>query len=182
MYGVVLDKLDIENDAEILYRIMTSEEQCLFSTKLNLCTKDAFLKWFLNRLGRDFHDFLMVRLTSNGETAGYVHNYDFSLTHQTCKLVVYILPAFQNTGLGGMAAVLFLKTLFEKYPLRKVYSTVYSYNQKSLENNRRAGFLEEGVLLDYRYYDGTFHNLHYFSVTREYFEKNFRKLVRSCSA
>ena len=51
-----------------------------------------------------------------------------------------------------------------------MYSTVYSYNRKSIENNIAAGLTEEGVISDFRYHNGKYHGLHIFSITREEFD------------
>lgn len=178
MEGVRLKQVDISHDIRFLYDIMNAEDQYLYSTKLKFYAIEQFEKWFINRMYDDFHDFFIVYETGTSKAIGYVHNYDFSLVDGHCKLVVYILSEYRKTGLGGIAAVTFMKQLFLRYPLRKLYSTVYEYNSESLQSNLAAGFEVEGMLKDYRYFNGRYYGLYYLSISKDKFEKTIGKLVR----
>ena len=174
----VLSRIAVPDDIDFLYQAMTADDQYLYSTKLKFGSIQAFEQWLVCRLRGDFHDFYIVTDAKTKQKVGYVHNYDFSLRDGHCKLVVYICPAFRKTGVGAVAAVHFVARLFERYPLRKLYSTIYDYNRESLKSNLAAGFAEEGVLRDYRYYDGTAHSIHYLSLSRDAFETRMKKWVK----
>ncbi|MBQ9227744.1 MAG: GNAT family N-acetyltransferase [Eubacterium sp.] len=174
--SVSLEPLCWEKDLAALYRYMTTEEQYLFSTKVLHLSPQRFEEWLAAKLDSDFHDFYMVRGT-DGTTVGYVHNYGFSTVNRHCKLVTYIVPEQRQYGLGAQATVLFMDNLFRRYPLEKLYSTVYAYNEESLQCNRRAGFVYEGTLKDFRYYDGKHWPLAYFSITREQFYHRFGRFL-----
>lgn len=178
MNGIKLDFIKIPDDIPFLYKTMLSEDQYLYSTKLRFYSIQTFQHWLECRLGRDFHDFYIIRDSSGLSQIGYVHNYDFSLIDGHCKLVVYIISKYRETGFGGIAAIEFMKTLFFLYPLRKLFSTIYEYNKESLKSNLAAGFELEGIIKDYRYFDGKYHNIYYLSIEKEKFEKTIGKLVK----
>lgn len=171
MQPCVLCHVMLPDDIDFLYSTMTADDQYLFSTKIRFWTVQAFEQWLICRLRGDFHDFFIVKHRRTNIKIGYVYNYDFSLQHGHCKLVVYIKPEFRKTGMGAFAAVGFVSYLFQTYPLRKLYSTIYEYNYESLKSNRAAGFVEEGVLKEYRYYDGKIHDIHYLSLSRQTYEQ-----------
>lgn len=170
MFGCKLVSVDLDKTSGVLYNMMTSDNQYLYSTKINFIDIEDFRSWLRNRLEYDFHDFYLIVNASQTIVYGYVHNYDFSLINENCKLVVNIFPEFQDLAIGSIAAFEFIDKLFRQYPLKKVYSTVYSYNRKSIENNIAAGLTEEGVISDFRYHNGKYHGLHIFSITREKFD------------
>ena len=174
----ILECVNIPNDIPFLFAAMTAEDQYLYSTKLSFFSIQDFERWFCCRIKNEFHDFLIVKDAHSLKALGYVHNYDFSLIHGHCKMVVYIIPERRETGIGGIAAITFMKELFSAYPIRKIYSTVYDYNKESLRSNFNAGFIEEGTLKDYRYYDGNYHSIHYLSMSREQFERTISKFVK----
>lgn len=174
--SISLTKISSRDDIHFLYKSMTSSDQYLYSTKIRYNSEHSFEQWILNQLNGNFHDFYLVEDKKCGRI-GFVHNYDFSLLNGHCKLVVYISPTFREFGVGGIAAIMFMKKLFKDYPLRKLYTTVYDYNNESLQSNLRAGFQEEGVLKHYRYYSGHYYDIHYLSMTREKFESTIGKLV-----
>lgn len=178
----ILDSVILPRDTHFLYEIISSEDQYLYSTKLRFYSEQNFEQWLYQRLNHDFHDFYIIRDTHSSSIFGYVHNYDFSLTDGHCKLVVCIAPKFRATGIGSVAAILFMQQLFDMYPLRKLYSTIYDYNRESLRSNLAAGFTLEGTIQEYRYFNGKFHDMHYLSISREQFKKTLGKLVGPCFA
>ena len=178
MVGCTLEPLNVPSDIHFLYGIMKADDQYLYSTKLCFHTEQDFAHWLLDRLNYDFHDFYIVKDSHTLKSLGYVHNYDFSLVDGHCKIVVYIIPEYRETGVGGIAAITFMKKIFSIYPLRKLYSTIYDYNKESLQSNLAAGFREEGVIREYRYYDGVYHSIHYLSMTKQLFENTIGKLVK----
>jgi RimJ/RimL family protein N-acetyltransferase len=101
---------------------------------------------------------------------GYVHNYDFSMRDGRCKLVVFIDESYREFGIGAIAAISFMRKLFDDYPIRRMYLDIYDYNKESLVSNLKAGFKEEGVIKNYRYHDGSFYDLHILSMDRKTFE------------
>ena len=178
MQPCVLSHVVFPKDLEFLYETMTADDQYLFSTKLKFWSIHAFEQWIMFKLKMDFHDFFIIKDRSNDRKIGYAYNYDFSLKHGHCKLVIYIVPEHREKSIGAFAAIEFISYLFENYPLRKLYSTIYAYNSESLKSNLAAGFVEEGILKEYRYYDGEMHNIHYLSLSRQAYEQNMRKWVK----
>lgn len=175
--GFEFCSLESKIDMDFLYSAFNAEDQFLYSTNLHFNTKQEFEIWIQERLSREFHDFFLIRDAIRDNLIGYVHNYDFSLIDGHCKLSIYIDGEYRKTGIGGFVMVKFLNYLFTKYPLRKVYSTIYDYNYESLTSNLAAGFVEEGVINEYRYHDGKNYAIHYLSMSYNQFN-NIRKLVK----
>ncbi len=164
-------KPDMERDLRPLFLMMTDDDQYLFSTRVLCNTERDFSSWLADRLRGDFHDFYVITASNAPTPIGFAYDYDFSLRDGHCKLCVYVSKEYRTIGLGGIAAVSFMDLLFNTYPIRKVYSTIYEYNQQSLQSNLRFGFIKEGTLEKFRYHNGQYHNLHYLSLSRQQFEK-----------
>ncbi|MBQ9415094.1 MAG: GNAT family N-acetyltransferase [Clostridia bacterium] len=167
----------IVTDSEIynLYTMMNDKDQYLYSVRMQHNSEAAFAQWLHDRLNMDFHDFDLVYLESVECPVGFVYNYDFDLKNGHCKIVVYIKEEYRHTGIGAYSALAFVKNLFRDYPLRKIYSTVYSYNSQSIENHKRVGFDVEGVFKEYRFFKGTFYDMMYLSIKREVFLKRMEE-------
>ena len=178
MTGLVLRKVVLHRDLTDLYRMMISDDQHLFSVKITANSEQQFNDWLCERLKYDFHDFFIIANENNDQAIGYAHNYDFSLQNGHCKVAVYLSPEHRDSGIGGFGGIMFMDHIFQTYPLRKLYTAVYSYNKRSLTNNRNAGFVEEGNLEQYRYYDGTYHSLHILSIKREDFYQRFGGVLK----
>lgn len=169
---IVLRRVDIRKDMPILYDYMCGDDQYLFSSSQHFNNENHFSRWFEEKSITSFHDFRVIE-TINGMVLGYIHNYDFILNDGHCKITTYIRQDKRNLGFGALATVSFLDYLFSEYPLRKVYSTVYGYNTNSLQANIDFGFKKEGILSEYRYYDGKYYDLIYYSINRQDFYTNY---------
>ena len=168
-----------EKETELLYYwMMDPDDQNLFSSTININGESLFRNWLQENMIMGFHDFFMIKNEEN-HSIGYVHNYDYSEVDGFCYICVYIAKEFRNTGIGGVAAIKFMKLLFEMYPLRKIYLTVYGYTLQSLNSNRKAGFTEEGKLKQAKFLNGVYYDIHYLSMSRTVFNKTLRKLVSS---
>lgn len=119
----------------------------------------------------------------NGETIGFTYSYDFFQYDNHCKMALCLFDKYQNKGYGVIAALKMLDYLFSIYPLNQVFTTVFDYNKNSLNLNMKGGFKEAGVLPNYIFYKGAYHNLHYLYIKRGNFEKkkeHYSKLIKSC--
>lgn len=181
MNGFIIRKCCSRLDVTHLYEMMMSEDQYLFSTKITINSEDCFSNWLLEHMESDFHDFFVIADVDKNAPIGYVHNYDFSLQNGNCKIVVYIDAAYRSTGLGGYCAIKFMDYLFSEYPIRKIYVMIYAYNSDSLDSNLKAGFIEEGILKKYRYYNGMFYDLHILSMDRERFYNTLQGVINNKS-
>lgn len=166
---ISLRAINNSSDLSCLYTLMCGDDQYLYSVKMHHKSEGLFFQWLNGKLNNEFHDFYLICIDSIDSPIGFVHDYDFDLKNGHCKTVVYISQTYRNTGIGSFAALTFLKKLFQNYPIRKVYSTVYSFNSSSLENHKRAGFMLEGCLNDYKYWNGKYYPMFYLSITRDVF-------------
>lgn len=175
MERIKLRRYTPSRDLSHLYYFHTQDDLPLYSTQLCFNTEQQFNNWLQLRLRNDFHDFFMIDM--NKETIGFVYNYCFSPIDGHCKIAVYIDASYRKFGIGALAAIHFMDYLFSTYSIRKIYLTIYDYNEQSLKSNLQAGFISEGCLKQYRYLDGKFFDLHYLSISREKFQNSLRKLV-----
>lgn len=173
MEYISLRRFCVKEHLGYLYNMMCSDEQYLFSSKMDFNNIDTFQRWIMTQLNTNFHDLYMVYIKGKLHPIGFVHDYEFWLNHGHCKISVYVAPKYRKIGIGSFAAIQFIDCLFRQYVLRKIYMMIYEYNMVSLECNKNAGFTLEGVLHQYRYYNGKLHDLYILSVDREDFYNKF---------
>ena len=172
---ITLENLEFEKDMHELFEYICNGEQFLFSTRLGFNSEGEFSEWIKNRINSEFHDFFMIKKAE--KNIGYVHNYDFNLNDGHCKITVFVEQSYRKLGLGGIATIMFMDYLFKQYPFNKIYIDIYEYNEESLMSNMKAGFEEEGILKEYRYYSGKYYDMHILSMGKEKFNKTLRELV-----
>jgi RimJ/RimL family protein N-acetyltransferase len=154
---------------------MEHNEQYLFSNKIVINSIQDFESWFINNIHGYYHDFYIAECSN--AVVGFAYTYEFRPFDLNCKICVYIKSEFQTTGMGGIVAITFINELFTGYPLKKVYAPIFGYNKQSLMSNLQAGFVEEGVLKEYRYHNGFFYDLHLLSMYRETFYDRWKQFI-----
>lgn len=155
---------------EALYAMMMGpDEQMLFMATARCCSLKEFDNWIERRMHDTYHDFFMIKYDDEQRAIGFVYAAEMRVLDGHCKITTFLLPEERNMGIGALVTITFLRYLFDTYPLRKVFTDVYDYNVDSLRNHRDANFQEEGLLKEYRFYAGKYHDLHVFSLSRDYF-------------
>lgn len=162
-----------------LYYVMTNvNEQMFFHSKTVFNSNVDYEQWLLGQMKYHYHDFYILEDSDNdSKFAGFMYSYDFRLNDGHCMICVYLTPEYRNVGYGAYAGIKFIKEIFQEYPVRKIYLTIYDYNKQSLQSNLSAGFTEEGCLKEYRYYDGKYWDMHFLAITRETFNNMMKHLA-----
>ncbi len=159
---------DPARDYGSVYRLFTDPDvNPLILFKPDHNDSVSFRKWLDESLCTTMNDFMVFY--QEKEFLWIAYSYQFSPLDGHCRFTSAVQPEFQNTGVGALIAFQFLDHMFKHYPLRKIYFHVYSYNQHSLDCVRMLTDREEGILREYHYYDGAYHDLHIFAVTRQQF-------------
>lgn len=164
-----LCNVKISSDLSYIYQVMCNyEQQCLFSKSQTIRFFEDFERIFIDELRSFYHLFKVVK-NEKKEIIGFVYSYNYRETDGHCSIVTYVDERYQATGAGIEASMMFIKMLFKQYPLRKIYTQVYEYNEQSLICNQKAGFQEEGCYKEYRFHNGEYWDMHILSMTRDAF-------------
>ncbi len=173
-----LRKFNFRNDIQELFDIMMDPDyQMLFHRKFTINTLPEFDAWLQGNFKGNFHEFNVVSDQNGIGMLGFVYSYDYSPVDCNCKFVLTLKKEFLETGLGVWVGIRFLDMLFKDYPMKKVFSLVYDYNQESLNSQLQAGFKKEGCFFECRYYDGKFYDLHILSMDRKTFYDRYGKIL-----
>lgn len=80
-------------------------------------------------------------------------------------------PAYRGRGLGTEALIMLLRYGFHHLGLNRIWSAAVIENEPSLESNDRVGMNREGVLQDFVWADGRFHDAISLSMLRRQFDE-----------
>lgn len=167
-----------EKHLRVLYQIMMDpEEQHLFLNHHTCNSLKEFDAWLDGRLRDFYHEFFLIE-DENDIIAGIIYSYKFSPENGHCNVSIYIRPEYQGSGLGASAGLLFLDFLFRNYSLRRVNTEIYAYNKQSLDSQKSCGFEITGEIPEYRYYDGSYHDLILMTIRRGDFYNKCSAFIR----
>ena len=162
-------QFEYKNDIDWLYNVYSNpQETMMFLHDFRFSTREEFEKVFLQRVLNDYYSFLVI-CDNDGTPLGIVYGHDYSANDLHIKFSLYVLPKYRSLGVGAIAAIYFVDSVFKTLPVRKVYETVFEDNKVSLKNNLQAGFVREATLKEYLFVNGKFCDLIYLSVTRKRF-------------
>ncbi len=178
MLKVSFRRFDYERDLRRLFDFMMKEEnQILFSHSYQVHNLPMFESWISEKFAKnEYHDFFMIE-DSLGRTVGFTFSYDFFSYDAHCKFTLCLYEEYQNRGLGTVAAVKMMDYLFCKYPLNRIFISVFDYNTNSMEINLKGGFEEVALLPEYRFYAGKYHSLHILTISRVKFYGKHKRIL-----
>ena len=159
-----------------MYEIYGDQEQRVnILPKKSYITMDQFEINFKRHIESKYTEFKIIKDDSH-DFIGFLIAYDYMRDDSHMKVTVYVKPEFQYGAYGLIAAVKFIDFLFKFYNLNKIFTEVYDFNEPSLKLHKTFGFVEEGRLKEYKYYNGKLHDMLIFAVTREDFYERIKKL------
>ena len=180
MAGLSFRAFDPEQDAALMFDLYRDPyEQALFAQRVPITTLVEFSEWLDGNMRGNYHEFRVIADEETRELAGFTFAYDYHPFDLHCKVCVYMRPEWRGSGAAGLMGARFMGDLFAAYPLRKIYALVYGYNEESLRSNLAAGFVEEGVMREYRYLGGAWHDCHILALTKQAYEEGLGKLLGS---
>lgn len=167
-------KFDKNKDLHDLFYVYSNyaEQYKLFSV-MSINSYESFVYLFERQIER-FKEFNIIEVEE--KFAGFVAAYDYKCVDRHIKAMIYIEPKHRFSFIG-MAGVEFANILFQYYSIRKIYTEVYGYNQDSIKYHQNVGFEEECRLKDYKFFDGKYWDVIYFSISRESFYKQNEKIL-----
>lgn len=114
------------------------------------------------------HDaqFIVCR-RADGTPVGHVGSYQTDEFNGTTKAAAILHPDVHRQGWPLEGMLLFLKFLFEAYPLRIAYFELPGFNVPSLSSFLRRFVHEEGRLTSHVFAEGKYWDLHMFALPRE---------------
>ena len=152
-----------------IYDVYGDQEQRLnVLPKKSYITREQFEANFKRHIEFKYTEFKIIKDDSN-KFIGFVIAYEYLPDDGHMKVSVYVKPEFQHGAYGLIAVVKFVDYLFKFYNLNKLFTEVYDFNTPSIKLHDTFGFTKEGHLKEYKYYNGEYHDMLIYAVTRETF-------------
>lgn len=141
---------------------------------LDTAKDHADLKAMIERTGSDVGidpyqtgraEYWMIEV--DGERVGYtgVHSIDF--TSRRCRGIIWVAPEYRRQGIATEAVRLRNNLLFDRWNMNRVEWAVSLDNQGSqLFSKSRSYAHHEGTLKEAVYYDGRYHDVALYALTR----------------
>lgn len=145
------DRVSIMCDKDFVFQL----QQKKHFIDVNFNSVDAFIHYFQRRMKGYYHDVFIIK--KDDSQIGLVLAYDYRFYDAHCKIDVLVDDVVTNETYSKMINEV-IEYLFILYPLRCIFSLQYDKN--IIECFSKAGFIEEGILKEYKYVDGKYVNVH----------------------
>lgn len=148
------------------------ESKFLWTENRSIPNELEFQDNFISKFRGYYHVFLFINRKQDNEPVGFIYSYNYNSIDGYLSTTLFIDKKCRNKAVGPEAGALFFDYLFKYYPIRKIYSDVFDYNEASKSFLNSSGFVHEGKLAQHRYFDGKYHDLNMFALYRDtYYEK-----------
>ena len=119
--------------------------------------------------------FTWVIEDSSGGAVGSINTHSCNPQNGTFGYGVSIAQAHQRKGYATESVLLVLRYCFEELRYQKVTVPVHSYNEASVALHENLGFAREGTLRRMVYTEGKYHDVHWYGLTKEEWERSVLK-------
>jgi RimJ/RimL family protein N-acetyltransferase/aryl carrier-like protein len=96
----------------------------------------------------------VARRIDDGEPVGHLIAYGAEAGMRFAYVGAAFRPGYAGTGFAAQAVAVFMRSLFQVFPLHKLYLQVPGFNWAQLSSGQAGLFAVEGVLRDHLYYAG----------------------------
>jgi RimJ/RimL family protein N-acetyltransferase len=115
-------------------------------------------------------DAVQVLVTADGDRVGVVDLDPIDRETGVAELGVWIHPDRHRRGYAREAVELMVDYAFAELRVHKVTANAYADNEASRGMLESVGFVEEGVGREDAFFDGVYHDTHYFGVLEDEWE------------
>lgn len=120
--------------------------------------------WYERKMSDSTSRVFMIEDLESCTTLGFISYSNLDYRNQKAFLSIVIgNKNFRGKGIATQALYLLEELLKCEFNLRKITVQVLAYNESSLTLFKRNGYIEEGVLKEEIYRNGSFHDLHLLS-------------------
>lgn len=174
-----LKNITTDSEMEQLYDLMMNpKSQQLYANPVSINGIGAFKSWLNYKQDFVYREFKIVYDEKTHCILGFVYGYEWDTRGKHIYICVVMNEPAQNVGLGALAALSYERFLFRKLDLKKIYISVFEYNKRSLHNNLQAGFTEEAVLKENKFYNGKFYDVHILAIEHQTFSERYEKMMK----
>jgi RimJ/RimL family protein N-acetyltransferase len=136
-------------------------------------------QWFPTPLARERRyyeemnersDAVQVLVTADGDRVGVVEFDPVDHEAGVADLAVWIHPDRRRSGYAREAVELMVDYAFSELRIHKVTASAFAPNEASRAMLDALGFVEEGVGREDAFFDGAYHDTHYFGILEDEWE------------
>ena len=139
-------------------------------------TEEEEKEWLKNLGKKKPNDIVVLIETSEGEPIGMMGLHQINWVDRTAVTGALIgEKEYWGRGYGSDAKMPLLKYAFDMLNLRKIYSRVIAFNERSVKYSLKCGYEREAVLKDHFFRDGRYWDEIILAAFRESFEAAWEK-------
>lgn len=140
-----------------------------FTNDFIIISRNEFWDYIKQKKDRDFHDFMIIIDNLSGLPIGFTYTYNFNIKNNHVYFSIYLENQSEDPIRTVYAGLIFFSYIFKYYPIRKIYCSIFDYNNINCKMLTLSGFKLEGILKKHRYFNRTYHDMKIYSLFREDF-------------
>lgn len=122
--------------------------------------------------------FFVITLLESQTVIGSISITDINIHDSVAYTGTMIGESYTNRGYGTEAKHLLLDFAFNTLCLRKLYSKVYGYNERSRNYSLKCGYVQEATLFEKKWYDGKYWDEWILSVNKDQWIEQYNNYKR----
>jgi RimJ/RimL family protein N-acetyltransferase len=166
-----LRRVDPVRDLDDRYRWMTDRETTRWlGMRPALLSRDSIRAWLEQSAKSTEGSVEFAIETKDGKHIGGCSLRDFNHTSRSAEFAI-VIGEERGKGYGTEVTRLVIDVAFGYFNLNRLWLTAYEPNVAAIRCYEKAGFVKEGILRDFVYLEGQYHNAVMMAILRSDWEK-----------
>jgi RimJ/RimL family protein N-acetyltransferase len=121
-----------------------------------------------------------IRALDDNRLLGNCSIFDIAYASRACMVGIYIGdPDNWGKGYGSEAMNILVRFGFMELNFNRMELNVFSYNPRAIKSYEKIGFVQEAVIRESLYRDGTYHDIHVMGILRRDWMAKYHPEVKS---
>ncbi|MDR0269916.1 GNAT family protein [Paenibacillus sp.] len=116
-------------------------------------------------------EFRFIAVDQDNQIVGMIETYDCDRKNGNFDYYVAVFEPYRGKGYAREMILMVTRFFFQELAYQKVNTSVYSFNQPSMQLHEKLGFVKEGQLRNIIFTNGAYHDSICYGMTRQEFEQ-----------
>jgi len=169
---IVLRRFDIERDLQLFHKVHSDSSSMYFYGMQEFERIEESRVLMTNYIDSESNQQSIHRVIADSITNEYIGEigiFNLNSMHHRADAYCILLPEHRKKGVSDKASSLFYKEIFESMEINRIQAMVDSRNVNAIKSLHRLGFMYEGKLSQYEFYNDEYIDIEVFAFTRRRF-------------
>lgn len=176
--NIYLRKFDLEKDLVLFHKVYSDPASMRYYGMHPYTVLSQSRKLIMNYIESESNGKSVHRVISDEITDDYLGEigiFNINTVHRRANAYCILLPEYRKKGVSVEASKLFYNEIFNLWQINRIQAFVDRRNVSAMKSLEGIGFISEGMLSQYEFFDGEYVDMAVFALLKVHFYELYNK-------